>query len=241
MSARILFKSFLVGLAFALLFFAASCIDQKNMILSIDFESKDFSQWRNACGKCFFSLGNGQYIERDPKGVNGFSGVYSGGKKRNESASSFLPLDTDLKIEFSLLFDENFDVESKGTVAQVIGWQKGCFEGGMFHLRYEKGRWGYWMRNLDAGHDYISDIKIPKGEWIDVVVDAKFSSKKDGYFFTEIKQGDKTIKYDIIENSATFKNCPRGPYIKAGLYGDYKERDLLYVDNVRVSFSRPVK
>jgi len=201
-------------------------------IFEIDFENKNFSGWRSGCGKCSFYLGHRQYVRKDLSLKNGFSGVYVGGHDRNESASAFLPLDKDLVIKWSLYFAEGFDSESFGTVSQLIGWQPNCFQGGLFHLRFEKGSWGYWLRNTPSGHDFKSEIKIAKAVWIDFVVKAKFTNSDNGYIKLKINQEGKEYNFNIIQGGATYKDCPRGPYFKAGLYGNFKGKDVLYVDNI---------
>lgn len=201
-------------------------------LFKLDFETKDFSQWRSACGDCKFSLGNRQFVRPDPTGKRGYSAVYEGSHKRNESASAYLPLNKDLTIKWSLYFDRGFSRNSIGTVSQLIGWQKSCFKGGLFHLKYENGFWGYWLRNIPGKHDLKTQIPIPDGEWVDIRVDAKFTHEDNGYIILNITQGGKKYKVPVVTKGVTFKDCERGPYLKVGLYGSFSDDDVLRVDDI---------
>jgi len=235
MSHSSLRKKFIAGaifLGWVLFFLSSGCTNEKEVIFNVDFEGKDFSQWRRSCGGCEYVLGDKQFVVANAKNSTGHAGAYYGVEKRNESASDYLPLNRDIVISWSLMLDDEFSEFSSGTVSQVIGYQLPCFKGGLFHLRYEKGLWGYWLRNIPAEHDYVSSIPVHKGQWIDFVMEAKFTHLEDGYIRLKIKESGVEHKFTLVEQGATFKNCTRGPYFKAGLYGHFKPDDVLFVDDV---------
>jgi hypothetical protein len=205
-------------------------------LLSIDFQTKDFSQWKNTCGACKFSLRDKQFVRPDPAGMRGYVGVYEGGSRRNESASDSLPRDRDITIKWSLYFDEDFNEMSSGTISQLIG-RKPCFKGGLFHLRYESGNWGYWLRNVPGEHDVSTKIPVRKGEWVDVQVDAKFTSNSDGYIFLFIKQGEEERAFVVAKNEPTYNSCKAGAYFKVGLYGSFTAEDQLLVDDIHANLA----
>lgn len=155
-------------------------------------------------------------------------------KGRTELATRRFPTNKDLIIKWSLFVPVDFDKHYSATVAQFIGWQPPCFNGGNFHIRIEDGHWSVWMRNLgETTRDILLNKLVGKGQWTDLIVKAKFTKEK-GYFELAIKDTDSFQQFTLINRGQSFIDCPLGPYIKFGLYGQDGEGNKIKLDRVSV-------
>lgn len=208
---------------------------QANLLFHEDFEKKHFSlNFNSLCGGCLHDGKDKIKISN----VNVREGKHSLSiqlhKGRTELATKRFPTAKDLIIKWSLFVPADFDTSSSATVTQFIGWQAPCFNGGNFHIRIEAGRWSVWMRNLgESTRDIVLNKLVEKGQWTDLIVNAKFTKGK-GYFELTIKDTDSVQQFPLITDGQSFIDCPLGPYIKFGLYGNNAEGNKIYLDRVSV-------
>ncbi|MGL4610131.1 MAG: heparin lyase I family protein, partial [Trueperaceae bacterium] len=206
----------------------------------LDAETGDFSQWRNPDGG-----GSGNHsIVTSPvaQGTKAFKWVHKDG--RTESASAYYSLNQDLWFSWKLWvpsdFNDAFDGKtSQGlSVSQLHGFSSQCSDNepiGM--LRVADGQFFWWLKYMGTVEGIHDDLgSVPKEQWINLLVNAKFTSGSDGYFRFWIN-GEQ--KLDL--KGSTWTCSANGPYFKMGTYAHgYSDGDYILGDDIRVGTTREI-
>lgn len=200
-------------------------------VQNIDFETANFAQLKNHCSGC-----SGE-DKTTPKIISGFAyeGQYSAryqvSHRRSESSSYRFSKEKDTEVTLYVYMpSEHFGPKDEATVTQVIPWQRGCFEKGMFHLRVENGYWAYYFRLGKVRRDKKTAIPVKYNSWTKIRIRGNFSPA-NGYI--EFFIGDQS-GVTVAMDEPTFPDCPLGPYLKFGLYAGANSENVIFVDSVSI-------
>jgi len=220
----------------------------QNYLDIIDFETGDFSQWRVKCSGCKHEGSTSPTIVTSPTRGGNYAGKYLEISGRTESSSEWYPRDTELWAGWALYIPDNFpQTDSKGAhVSQFHASQPGdCHGDANFFIELKNEdddgktpEWGYWLKSAGIRSEFNRPVQT--GEWTEFVMHVNWTHTNKGYIEIWIRDSQGETKYTIVSNSPTYyggsgKDCPRGPYFKAGVYSAGAVEDAYsYVDEFRI-------
>ncbi len=207
---------------------------------SIDFETGDFTQWREKCAGCGSDHNRlSPTIEFNIVHYGKFAGKYViENTERTESGGvQHAIFDEEIWFGWSLYIPESWQNTWSGTLSQIHGGGpnfKTC-GGGTFHLKTRSDHWGYWLRNAGPNTKDVYGIKpVRKGEWTTFIVRANMS-KTNGYIYLTIKDSQGEQTFTVAASGKTIQDCSGAWFFKAGVYAGLPQGATIYVDEVRVA------
>ena len=151
--------------------------------------------------------------------------------RRSEIATNRFDMDEEIEVSFDVEFGRGFDSNVKVVIAQLIDWQRGCFEGGNFQIQVVDGLLFLVARNWGETRElYIKpqDLGLNKLDEEKLSVRIEFlPSQEEGFLTVSFTNDDVTKTYKLISDARTHVNCPLGPYFKTGIYGTPKSIGLI--------------
>ncbi|WP_028293927.1 hypothetical protein [Oceanobacter kriegii] len=155
---------------------------------------------------------------------------------RTELVTERLPLLDDINIRFDFSIDH---LVERSSIFQIIYYQPPCFNQGNYQLVSDNGGLSFIARNLYGASDseyYLSDYE--EGVEYTLKVSASFSIV-DGYFNLKLSSGDEVLfDKSLVESGSTGVDCPLGPYVKAGPYGNIKDGAVMTVHGLEVYYAK---